>query len=424
MTQKHGEGGAKLASAKETFTITFQDIGEGPVPSPVQVSFGELVPNIPRVKTKLSRTGCYGFYTIINEELVFYYVANDRNSRNPQGTPMIASKTYDLHEDITLTPAYGTISGEPRNIMLNPNGGVLPQDSKINDKNQIEVYWNTKLSSMPAPTRAGYRFAGFFTDLDSDFEVSGDGDMWYDQEMYCPRDEDSINLDWTPMVIHAKWVAADSDEYIVTLDMQGGTGGTNLVVAKLNQPVPDAKAPTKDGYMFDGYYDSNDKQYYMSSMQSARDWDRQNDTTLIARWTFIEIVTDEYIVTLDMQGGTGGTNLVVAKLNQPMPDAKAPTKDGYVFDGYYDINDKQYYTSSMQSARNWDTENDIVLYAKYNIVDVGYNNQDDGDNNTILIISLSAGGGVLLIGLACFLIIIKKRRSAFGTNSNGNKYRR
>jgi hypothetical protein len=52
--------------------------------------------------------------------------------------------------------------------------------------------------------------------------------------------------------------------------------------------------------------------------------------TLHARWT-----VNNYTVALDAQGGTGGSNSVVATYDANMPVATGPTRIGYTFGGYY-----------------------------------------------------------------------------------------
>ena len=152
----------------------------------------------------------------------------------------------------------------------------------------------------------------------------------------------------------------------VTLDRQSGTGGRGMVIATYGEAMPSATPPTRAGYTFGGYYDEADgggTQYYTDEMVSARSWDRMVATTLFARWT-----GNIYGITLDMQGGMGGSERVDATYGSAMPAAVEPTRTGYPFGGYYDAPDgrgKQYYTSSMVSARSWDKDQDGTLFAMW-----------------------------------------------------------
>ena len=89
------------------------------------------------------------------------------------------------------------------------------------------------------------------------------------------------------------------------------------------------------------------------------------DHTLYAKWT-----PSTYTVTLDPQGGSGGTSSVVATFENAMPTATAPTRTGYTFGGYYtgtNGSGTQYYTSIMASAKNSDLVENTTLYAKWTI---------------------------------------------------------
>jgi len=129
--------------------------------------------------------------------------------------------------------------------------------------------------------------------------------------------------------------------------------------------MPPASAPTRNGYIFLGYFDTNaasgGTQYYTAEMESARNWDKTLATTLYARWG--------NIVTLDHNGGSGGTASVTAINGVAMPSATAPTRSGYSFQGYWDTNAEsggnQYYSASMGSTQNWNKTQHTTLYARW-----------------------------------------------------------
>ncbi|MDR3293910.1 MAG: InlB B-repeat-containing protein [Clostridiales bacterium] len=78
-----------------------------------------------------------------------------------------------------------------------------------------------------------------------------------------------------------------STSYTVTLNKQGGSGGTSSVTVKNGSAMPSATAPSKSGYTFGGYYASTNgsgTQYYTASMSSARAWNLSSNTTLYAKW--------------------------------------------------------------------------------------------------------------------------------------------
>ena len=78
----------------------------------------------------------------------------------------------------------------------------------------------------------------------------------------------------------------------VTLNKEGGSGGTSSVTATYGKSMPSASAPTKSGYIFKGYYsspDGNGSKYYDSNMNSVKSWDiHYGVKTLYAYWEQIE----------------------------------------------------------------------------------------------------------------------------------------
>lgn len=86
--------------------------------------------------------------------------------------------------------------------------------------------------------------------------------------------------------IYAQWSAQTST---VTLNANGGSGGTTSVTATYNSAMPTATMPTFSGWTFQGFYDtsaaSGGTQYYNASGASVRSWDKTGNQTLYARWS-------------------------------------------------------------------------------------------------------------------------------------------
>lgn len=163
----------------------------------------------------------------------------------------------------------------------------------------------------------------------------------------------------------------DAILYYVDLDQDGGEGGSDNVRAEYLAPMPTATAPARIGYTFNGYYTGKNGtgvKYYNADMSSAKDWDIASDKTLYAYW-----VGKKYSLTLDLQGGYGGTTSVIATYGSPMPtlNVTAPTRTGYTFKGYYDQkngNGTKYYDGpNISSVNDWDKTVDTTLYAYWEI---------------------------------------------------------
>lgn len=217
------------------------------------------------------------------------------------------------------------------------------------EKKQVVDYG--KSAQPPVFERKGYTFAGWDKPLDN------------------IKESVIISALYTP------------NKYAVTLDKQGGQGGKDTVVATFASPMPEAEAPAKASFSFGGYYTEENgggDQYYDGNMESAREWDLDQDTTLYAKWY--------NLVTFDKQGGTGGDDYAEAVLGLPMPAAQSPEKKGYTFEGYFTQPNGQgtaYYDHEMESLKIWEEQQPITLYAHWTANDytVVFDMQD-GDLGT------------------------------------------
>ncbi len=150
----------------------------------------------------------------------------------------------------------------------------------------------------------------------------------------------------------------------VTLDRNGGTGGSDPSWATKGDYLPTIQVPTQSGYSFLGYYDdaTAGTQYYKADGTCAKVWDKDVDTTLYAHWT-----ANTYEVTFDKRSGSGGSNSVTATYDSDMPEATMPTRTGYTFAGYWDAasGGTQYYKADGSSARTWNKALNTTLYAHW-----------------------------------------------------------
>ena len=152
----------------------------------------------------------------------------------------------------------------------------------------------------------------------------------------------------------------------VTLDPQGGSGGTESVTVTNGAAMPTITPPTRTGYTFGGYYDGMDgagTKYYNADGSSANNWNHTGESfVLSAKWT-----ANTYTVNLDPQEGSGGTGSVTVTYDAAMPSATMPTRTGYIFCGYFTGTNGggiKYYNADGSSAHTWDiTTDNTTLYA-------------------------------------------------------------
>ena len=155
-------------------------------------------------------------------------------------------------------------------------------------------------------------------------------------------------------------------ETTITLDRQGGTGGSASAVGNNGEALPTISVPTKTGYTFGGYYSGQNgsgTKYYNADGTSAKNWNIDSETyTLYAKWT-----AKEYTVTLNKNGGTGGSNSVTATYNSAMLSVTVPTRTYYDFLGYFDAqtNGTKYYNADGTSAKNWNKTSNTTIYAQW-----------------------------------------------------------
>lgn len=157
--------------------------------------------------------------------------------------------------------SFGTISADATSytISYTLNGGTLPSGYPTN----YTITTNT--FSLSNPTKTGYTFSG-----------------WTGSNGSTPQTSVSIakgssgNKSYT-----ANWTA---NSYTVTLNKNNGTGGSDSVSATYGSAMPSATMPTRTGYTFSGYFDSNNVKYYNANGTSAKNWDKAGTATLTAQW--------------------------------------------------------------------------------------------------------------------------------------------
>ena len=98
---------------------------------------------------------------------------------------------------------------------------------------------------------------------------------------YAAGDPITLTEDVT---LYAIWQA---QSYTVTFDKQSGDGGSASVTATFDESMPDITIPSREGYIFKGYYsevDGGGTQYYDENGSSTNAWNKDAATTLYAYW--------------------------------------------------------------------------------------------------------------------------------------------
>ena len=240
---------------------------------------------------------------------------------------------------------------------------VLAACNKVNNDNPSEILYpsytvifdngneeNVKLQSDTAtgkvgrphtPMRTGYTFEGWY--------VSSDYKTLYDFE----------NIVDHQFTLYGKWV---KNKNKIIFKGNGSTSGSMDEVQAESESI--IKLPKnkfeKVGYTFIGWSDVADGTvknldsgwFYMENLPTV---------VLYAVWK-----ANEYPVILDAQGVYSDALEVTSTYDSCLPSINKPTKAGYVFAGYYTLEDGKgdgYYDSEMSGIKPYCITGSITLYA-------------------------------------------------------------
>ena len=229
---------------------------------------------------------------------------------------------YDLVDyTVTLDPQEGT-------------GGTASVSAKLtNPMPEIEL-----------PTREAYDFGGYY-----DAE-GGQGTQYYKPDGTSAKKWDKT----TDATLYAHWIPT---EYNITYELNGGTNhASNPKTYNITQEIT-LQDPTYTGHIFKGWFDNAD---FTGDAILSISAGSTGAKTFYAKW---EIGT--YEITLDLQQGTGGTQTISATFGSEMPAIITPTREGYLFNGYYDQTGgkgTKYYDETGKNIKNWN-KGSATLYA-------------------------------------------------------------
>ena len=279
-----------------TYTVTFDTNGGTSVAS-ANVQYGQMVakPRDPTFDSKrfvgwttdADGTQPYGFGTPVTGDLMLYAKwANE-------------GETYHT---VTLNLKEGTDY---------PSTALQSMTLFVKDGEKLAI-------PDPAPTRDGYRLAGWTTDEARQTDYTADAPVTNDLTLY------------------AKWVKT----WTVTFDSQGGTDVPSQTVDNGGQAVAPDPAPTRDEYKLTGW--STD-----ATGGTAYDFNATpvtGDVTLYAEWTR---TSHQWTIKFDLNGGAAPEGKEATKLyadqkvydgdpliSPTVDQTNVPVLEGYEFQGW------------------------------------------------------------------------------------------
>ena len=147
-----------------------------------------------------------------------------------------------------------------------------------------------------------------------------------------------------------------NESFTITFDTQGGSEVKPITIAE-GATITLPSNPTKDGYIFDGWYLSDEFIEEFNATQTI-----SSDITVYAKWKEDDGNQGEkqtYTITFDTQGGSEVKPIIV-KEGETINLPSNPTRDGYRFEGWYldpEYVNQFYFYDNVSS--------NITLYAKW-----------------------------------------------------------
>ena len=212
-------------------------------------------------------------------------------------------------------------------------------------------------------------------------------DGWYDENgaQYTENTVYAIAGDAT---LTARWTA---NIYEITLDANGGVTDVALVQVTFGQAVGALPTPTREGYVFLGWFDEVGSRYDASTVYSTAD-----GVTLTARWGQED---STFTITLNANGGKVEPSALAVVYGQAVGTLPVPTREGYTFGGWYDKDGNRYDASSVYSVKG-----DTTLTARWI-----ENSVQTGDGFPIFLLS-----GAMMAAAAGAVMLLLKRRKLMG----------
>ena len=192
-------------------------------------------------------------------------------------------------------------------VLFDATGGDL-------DDFYREVRYDQAYGDLPTPTWSGHTFLGWFTAVTDGTQVKADTLVTNKEEhiLYAHWEDDGSSGGETGM------------NYTITFNANGGMCATTSKTATSGSAVGTLPAPTKSGFVFDGWRDAGGMQYTAVSVMPA------SNLTLTASWTSAPIT-----IAFDANGGTCSTTSRQILPGEVIGSLPTATKTGASHAGWF-----------------------------------------------------------------------------------------
>ncbi|MBQ8519464.1 MAG: InlB B-repeat-containing protein [Agathobacter sp.] len=248
-----------------------------------------------------------------------------------KGWSLTKNGTVDFVNGATVSNLTSTNGGEVKlyavwepevyKITLDSQGAEFEGTSFFYEKYGVGFYPNNLFSTLIArislPAKTGYNFQGYFADK------TGGGGPLIDTVGNILAKNTAFLQDTT---LFARW---QEKTFEIAFDKQGGSYGSDYVIATYNHWIPKAQAPIRAGFTFKGYYTAKGGMgtlYYDEFMNPQVVYKNVANTTLYAYWidttapeVFLNVSIDTWTnqqVTLEASARDKGSGLSSVEIFQ------------------------------------------------------------------------------------------------------------
>lgn len=185
-------------------------------------------------------------------------------------------------------------------ITFNANGGSVSTTSK-------QVNCGDVIGTLPVPTRTGYTFLGWYTDVTNGSKVTS-----------------TTVINETALTLYAHWSIV---KCTVTFNANGGTVTPTSLSVNYNDTIGLLPNPTREGYAFRGWFTSPSGGFEVTSSTKVT-----SNIDIYAQWT---LALSKCVVNFDANGGTVTPNSMSVNYGSAIGTLPTPTRNGYTFLGWF-----------------------------------------------------------------------------------------
>ena len=254
------------------------------------------------------------------------------------GTIIDSSKIIENSENHTL---YARWSLKNITVTFDAAGGECSVSLKT-------VTFSQAFGTLPIPTRTGYNFVGWFTQINDGVLI---------EETTIMDREDTF-------VLYAHW---EAKSFHVSFDSQGGESSISSKSVVFDQAYGELPIPTKSVYgyevTFDGWY---------TALEGGNKIDENSlvlideNQTLYARYTQ---TPKQFVLTFDAQGGECSISSKTITFGSKIGDLPTPVLEGYEFLGWFSgvTDGERIFASTVITV-----EGSITIFARWKQKLTGY----------------------------------------------------